>query len=637
MKKFHIGWLVCVMVLFVLFPQGVDAHAQIQRSSPAAESELSGAPREIRITYTENINGDLSTATLWTESGGSVSVKLSTENDNVLILTPSSDLADGVYKVKWQVLSVDTHVTEGSFRFAVGAKLETIRPHDTISLDGDTTDTGKSSAGTGAAVKPSTDTSQSKDKKAQQPTASNKGTSDKSVDAAASKPKDQGAASKPITGKDAGGSSDQAGTEGQVKDKAKMNAGKESVAVEAGASNSGSATSPQAGTTDGTTGGASSVPAGQGGEPSKDEVPVIEASTDVKGSADSGSTPVSQDNSDSDMSGMDHSHPMDGMDMEDMEGMGANGITIDWNKLLRVIELFVMAAIGGLWYVRSFLLRKDEVPADGLVHRIFSAKTERIVYLVGIILFLLTGISHLLQLAIQLNTSGTLDAEAWRNTGVLLRSTLVGTVVWVRPILLAALIVSSIVLSRSAAAVRIGVQGILLAAVAITFPFTGHSWADESIRLVTVSFDLLHLAMAVVWFGGLVALGVMTWRLPKDRVDLEKIHHVVRRFSNVALPLIATVAITGLLLSLIRVTSWNALFHSDYGQTLVWKIILFILAMLLAGVQRLVVLPYLQRQAGETEGRMLTLWKFSIRAELCMAMIIFIVAGFLSTTAPPMS
>jgi len=628
MKKFHIGWLVCVMVLFVLFPQGVDAHAQIQRSSPAAESELSSAPREIRITYTENINGDLSTATLWTESGDSVSVKLSTENDNVLILTPSSDLADGVYKVKWQVLSVDTHVTEGSFRFAVGAKLETIRPHDTISLDGDTTDTG-------AAVKPSTDVSQSKDKKAKQPIVSNKGTSDKSVDAAASKPKDQGAASKPITGKEAGGSSDQAGTAGQVEDKAKTSAAKKAVAVEAGASDSGSATSPQTGTTDGTTGGASS--AGQDGELSKDEVPVIEASTDVKGSADFGSAPVSQDNSDSDMSGMDHSHPMDGMDMEDMEGMGASGITIDWNKLLRVIELFVMAAIGGLWYVRSFLLRKDEVPADGLVHRIFSAKTERIVYLVGIILFLVTGISHLLQLAIQLNTSGTLDAEAWRNTGVLLRSTLVGTVVWVRPILLAALIVGSIVLSRSAAAVRIGVQGILLAGVAITFPFTGHSWADESIRLVTVSFDLLHLAMAVVWFGGLVALGVMTWRLPKDRVDLEKIHHVVRRFSNVALPLIATVAITGLLLSLIRVTSWNALFHSDYGQTLVWKIILFILAMLLAGVQRLVVLPYLQRQAGETEGLMLILWKFSIRAELCIAMIIFIVAGFLSTTAPPMS
>ncbi|WP_314586373.1 CopD family protein [Paenibacillus terrigena] len=635
MKKFHIGWLVCVMVLFVLFPQGVDAHAQIQRSSPAAESELSSAPREIRITYTENINGDLSAATLWTESGDSVSVKLSTENDNVLILTPSSDLADGVYKVKWQVLSVDTHVTEGSFRFAVGAKLETIRPHDTISLDGDTTGTGKSSTGTGAAVKPSTDTSQSKGKKAQQPTASNKGTSDKSVDAAASKPKDQSVASNPITGKDAGGASDQAGTAGQVKDKEKSNAGKEAVAVEAGASDSGSATSPQAGTNDGTTGGASS--AGQVSEPSKAEVPLAKDSTDVKRSADSGSTPVSQDNSDSDMSGMDHSDSMDGMDMEDMEGMGASGITIDWNKLLRVIELFVMAAIGGFWYVRSFLLRKDEVPADGLVHRIFSAKTERIVYLVGIILFLVMGISHLLQLAIQLNTSGTLDAEAWRNTGVLLRSTLIGTVVWVRPILLAALIASSIVLSRSAAAVRIGVQGILLAAVAITFPFTGHSWADESIRLVTVSFDLLHLVMAVVWFGGLVALGVMTWQLPKDRVDLEKIHQVVRRFSNVALPLIATVAITGLLLSLIRVTSWSALFHSDYGQTLVWKIILFILAMLLAGVQRLVVLPYLQRQGGEAEGRMLTLWKFSIRAELCIAMIIFIVAGFLSTTAPPMS
>jgi len=631
MKKFHIGWLVCAMMLVLLFPQKVDAHAQIQRSSPAAESELSSAPREIRITYTENINADLSSATLWTESGDSVSVKLSTENDNVLILTPSSDLGDGVYKVKWQVLSVDTHVTEGSFRFAVGAKLETVRPHDTISLDGDSPDTGKPSSGAGAAVKPSTDTAPSKDKKEQQLTTKPSGSPSKSVEAAASKPKEQ-AAPNPPAGKDAGDRVKASTTE-QGKDTVKSNGGQEAVVAEADSSDAESAESPQVRQSEGATSVASSANAGQGSELSKDEEPAAEDAVVLSGSTDSGSTEVSQDNADSstDMAGMDHSHAMDGMDMGDMEDMDDSGTSFDWNKLLRVIELFVMSAIGGIWYVRSFLL----VPADNIAHRIFSIKVERIVFFAAILVFLCTGIAHLLELAVQLNTSGTLDAEAWSNTGVLLRSTLIGTVVWARPILLAALIASSFALAERAY-LRMIVQGVLLSAIAATFPMTGHSWANESIRIVTVSFDLLHLAMAVVWFGGLAGLGVMVWRLPKNRDDLEKIHQTVQRFSRVALPLIATVAITGLLLSLIRITSWKAFFQSDYGQILIWKIILFILVLLLAGVQRFVVLPYLHRQNGEAAERMLTLWMFSIRAELCLAIIIFIVAGFLSTTSPPM-
>ncbi|WP_193726584.1 copper resistance CopC/CopD family protein [Paenibacillus guangzhouensis] len=634
MKKFHIGWLVGVLVLFVLFPQGVDAHAQIQRSSPAAESELSRAPREIRITYTENINSDLSTATLSSGSGVAVPVKLSTENDNVLILTPSSDLADGVYKVKWQVLSVDTHVTEGSFRFAVGVKLDKVRPHDTISLDGDTpTDSGQlnSDAGT-TAVNPSTDVSKSPDKKPQQPTSPKPDVSGKAEDTATSKSKGQVTSEKRI----------QAIAPEHVRDKGKVIIpGQETLAADTESSESAAVGSPSAGLTEVATGGASSASADQGDEPSKDGTPANGDGEAVGAnkSASVDSTPSSQgsSNDSEEMSGMDHSHhDMDGMDMGDMEGMDDSGITFDWNKLLRVIELFAMSAIGGIWYVRSFLLVKDRVPADNLAHRIFTDRTERMVFFAAILVFLCTGIAHLLQLAVQLNTSGTLDAEAWSNTGVLLRSTLIGTVVWVRPILLAVLVVSSFALAKHAV-LRMVAQGVLLTAIAVTFPMTGHSWANDSIRIVTVPFDLLHLVMAVVWFGGLAGLGVMVWRLPKQRDDLEKIHQTVRRFSQVALPLIATVAITGLLLSLIRITTWDAFFHSDYGQTLMWKIILFIVILLLAGVQRFVILPYLQREHGMAEGWVLNLWMFSIRAELCLAIIIFIVAGFLSTTSPPMS
>jgi putative copper export protein len=147
--------------------------------------------------------------------------------------------------------------------------------------------------------------------------------------------------------------------------------------------------------------------------------------------------------------------------------------------------------------------------------------------------------------------------------------------------------------------------------------------------------DVLHLVMAAVWLGGLAGLSLVAWRLPQDSSKIASIQQLLRRFSNLALPLVVAVTVTGLLLAILRIGSWQALFQSGYGQTLLWKIGFFLLALVLAGVQRQVVLPYLQRQQDKPEANMLRVWQWSIRLELAMAILVFIIAGILSTTAPP--
>ncbi|MFY0546259.1 copper resistance protein CopC [Brevibacillus sp. H7] len=128
--------LVYLLVLFLAaIPSTMDAHAYIDRSLPQQESELTEAPKEIRVTFTENINTAVSQLTLRDAIGRSIQGTLRGEGENGLVLTVPP-LANGVYQVDWQILSVDTHVTEGSFRFAVGVPLPKNRPAETLSLDG---------------------------------------------------------------------------------------------------------------------------------------------------------------------------------------------------------------------------------------------------------------------------------------------------------------------------------------------------------------------------------------------------------------------------------------------------------------------------------------------------------------------
>lgn len=311
---------------------------------------------------------------------------------------------------------------------------------------------------------------------------------------------------------------------------------------------------------------------------------------------------------------------------------GSTGPAIDWNKVLRVIEVLLVSVLGGLWYFHSFLW--DRSLGHPVTHRVFAVGTERAVYLVGFIVFALTGLGHLLQIAIELNASQRLDAEAWHNVGVLLRTTVIGTVAWLRPVLLLVLFCISF-LNEQLKGLRLGLQAAVFFGLALTFPFMGHSWAAESMRTLTMLTDLLHLLMAAVWLGGLVGLSLNAWRLPQDTSKIISVHQLVRRFSNLALPLIAVVTVTGLLLATLRIGSWNVMFESDYGRILLWKIGFFLLALGLAGVQRLVVLPYLQRQQDQSEARMIRLWQWCIRLELAMAFLVFVIAGVLSTTAPP--
>ena len=97
------------------------AHAFLQRASPPVGSELPASPSAVTITYTEGVEPDFSTIEVDDAHGTRVDKAdphlLGGEQTKLTVSLPQ--LPPGEYTVIWHVTSVDTHKTEGRFRFSV--------------------------------------------------------------------------------------------------------------------------------------------------------------------------------------------------------------------------------------------------------------------------------------------------------------------------------------------------------------------------------------------------------------------------------------------------------------------------------------------------------------------------------------
>ncbi|HLJ00210.1 MAG TPA: copper resistance CopC family protein [Bradyrhizobium sp.] len=95
------------------------AHAFLDHAEPRVGSSTQTAPKEVVLFYSQNLEPAFSTIEVSDANGarvdqGKPKISASTMRIGVKPLPP------GTYRVRWQVLSVDTHTTEGSFTFHVG-------------------------------------------------------------------------------------------------------------------------------------------------------------------------------------------------------------------------------------------------------------------------------------------------------------------------------------------------------------------------------------------------------------------------------------------------------------------------------------------------------------------------------------
>lgn len=106
----------------------------------------------------------------------------------------------------------------------------------------------------------------------------------------------------------------------------------------------------------------------------------------------------------------------------------------------------------------------------------------------------------------------------------------------------------------------------------------GHALRASSERPLSVAADLLHVAAAGFWVGGLLQLAVIL----RTGVD----PGAARRFSRLALPAVGLLAVSGLARALVELTSVSQLWSTGYGRAILVKSALFAALIALAWLGR---------------------------------------------------
>ena len=114
MRKFVIPSL----LFAALGSLAAHAHAFLDHASPLVGSTVGSAPREVSLTFTQNLETAFSSVQVTDSNGARVDQGKPQISGNTMRVGLKS-LPPGTYRVRWHALSVDTHKTEGSFSFRV--------------------------------------------------------------------------------------------------------------------------------------------------------------------------------------------------------------------------------------------------------------------------------------------------------------------------------------------------------------------------------------------------------------------------------------------------------------------------------------------------------------------------------------
>jgi methionine-rich copper-binding protein CopC len=96
------------------------AHAFLVKANPAVGSTVATAPAQLLMAYTEGLEVPFCAVTVTSASGTVVSDKpQAVPGHNNEMSVKLHITAPGTYSVTWHAVAVDTHHTQGSFKFTV--------------------------------------------------------------------------------------------------------------------------------------------------------------------------------------------------------------------------------------------------------------------------------------------------------------------------------------------------------------------------------------------------------------------------------------------------------------------------------------------------------------------------------------
>jgi methionine-rich copper-binding protein CopC len=107
------------LLLLLAWATPATAHAILLKSSPAANSVLSDSSIAISLTFNSRIDGGRSRLTLIGPDSSEHKIELVPQKSPDTLTAQVQDLRSGSYRMRWQVLALDGHITRGEIPFRV--------------------------------------------------------------------------------------------------------------------------------------------------------------------------------------------------------------------------------------------------------------------------------------------------------------------------------------------------------------------------------------------------------------------------------------------------------------------------------------------------------------------------------------
>lgn len=177
-------------------------------------------------------------------------------------------------------------------------------------------------------------------------------------------------------------------------------------------------------------------------------------------------------------------------------------------------------------------------------------------------------------------------------------------------------------------AVRMRGAALVLSAIALGIqPFLAHAGQMAGgLGATLVGAELVHLAAAGMWLGGLVPLLLCLMALPRPPAV-----RMLRRFTTVGLAAVLAIAASGVLQAWVLAGGPAGIIGTAYGRIVLLKVALFALALVFATLNGLVLTGRLARPGPTGARRAL---QRSVSMEVALGCAIVLVAGWLASTAP---
>ena len=112
---------ICALTLLALVPavMPVAAHAVLLESTPAKDAVVHGPALSVRLRFNSRIDAPRSRLALVRPDGSSETLKIPEQATQDTLSGEATGLKPGSYKIRWQVLAADGHITRGEIPFTV--------------------------------------------------------------------------------------------------------------------------------------------------------------------------------------------------------------------------------------------------------------------------------------------------------------------------------------------------------------------------------------------------------------------------------------------------------------------------------------------------------------------------------------